>query len=284
MTSGVCPYCGMELVRARPFDVRPYLLEVETAPPVVRAGETTTLRFRTYRPGTDVPVTAFYWGPRQAMASVRHQPGPRFLPAPSSGHGCRRYVVDRRDAAATRLLRADIGLLSQRGLCAAAGTSAGHCGLRSGSHGWPRSSRSETYPLSKTAENLAATIDFDPPRFVAGLTCRVNFHVRDSKTGAPVTDLQTYLGAFGHAFVMSEDRVDYVHVHPLNVLIGSQEDGAPPIFLIPPDADLESIRGGPDVTFEALMPRPGNYRMWVQMRRHDTVQLFVLTFNVIATD
>jgi hypothetical protein len=73
-----------------------------------------------------------------------------------------------------------------------------------------------------------------------------------------------------------------VHVHPLNILIGSQEDGAPPIFLLPPDADLETVRGGPDVTFEALLPRPGNYRVWTQMQRHDKLRTFVFTFKVVA--
>lgn len=282
MTSGVCPYCGMDLVRARPFDVRPYRLEVETAPAVVRAGEKTTLRFRAYRPGTDAPVKAFYWVHTKqwhqfvisedlehyqhihpAMASDGTWSIDAMLPRP----GYYELIADFFPSEGSAQLLSHPLITAGYAQDLVAGSA----------HLVP-----ETYPLTKTAKNLSATIDLDPPQLVAGLTCRVNFHVKDSKTGEPVTDLQTYLGAFGHAFVMSEDRVDYVHVHPLNVLIGSQEDGAPPIFLIPPDADLDAIRGGPDITFEALMPRPGKFRMWVQMQRHDTVELFVLTFNVIA--
>ena len=44
------------------------------------------------------------------------------------------------------------------------------------------------------------------------------FHLTDTRTGRPVTDLQTYLGAFGHTLIMSEDMVDYVHSHPLDIL------------------------------------------------------------------
>ena len=41
------------------------------------------------------------------------------------------------------------------------------------------------------------------------------------------------------------------------------------MFVIPPGADLEKLRGGPDVTFEGLMPKPGRYRAWTQFRRRD---------------
>ena len=54
------------------------------------------------------------------------------------------------------------------------------------------------------------------------------------------------------------------------------------MFLIPPGADLEKIRGGPDVTFEGLIPKPGRYRAWTQFRRGDKVHTFAFTFNAVA--
>ena len=57
------------------------------------------------------------------------------------------------------------------------------------------------------------------------------------------------------------------------------DDGGPPQFLIPPGADLEKLRGGPDVTFEGLMPKPGRYRAWTQFRRNDKVHTFAITFD-----
>ena len=63
--------------------------------------------------------------------------------------------------------------------------------------------------------------------------------------------------------------LDYVHSHSLDILAADDDDGVPQ-FVIPPGADLEKLRGGPDVTFDGLMPKPGRYRAWTQFRRNDT--------------
>ena len=76
----------------------------------------------------------------------------------------------------------------------------------------------------------------------------LRYRLTDS-SGAPVRDLTPYLGAWGHTLILSEDQADYVHSHPLELV---------------PEA---SARGGPEVTFEALLPRPGLYRVWTQFVR-----------------
>ena len=133
---------------------------------------------------------------------------------------------------------------------------------------------------TKTVNDLKATISLDPQAFVAGVYGHITYHLTDSSSGKPVTDLQTYLGAFGHTLIMSADMLDYVHSHPLDILARPDDDGGPPQFVIPPGADLEKLRGGPDVTFEGLMPRPGRYRAWTQFRRHDKIHTFAFTFDV----
>ena len=138
--------------------------------------------------------------------------------------------------------------------------------------------------LTKRVEGITATVAYDPPTFVAGVYGHMNFHLTDTATGRPVTDLQTYLGAFGHTLIMSEDMTDYVHSHPLDILAMADDDAAEPRFLIPPGADLEKLRGGPDVTFEGLMPKPGRYRAWTQFRRNDKLHTFAFTFEVAAAD
>jgi hypothetical protein len=135
--------------------------------------------------------------------------------------------------------------------------------------------------LTKTDGDITATLTSDPQQFVVGLYGHLTYHLTDTATGRPITDLQTYLGAFGHTLIMSEDMAEYVHSHPLDILAMPDDDGGPPVFLIPPDADLEKLRGGPDVTFEGLMPKPGRYRAWTQFRRHDQVHTFAFTFNVV---
>ena len=44
--------------------------------------------------------------------------------------------------------------------------------------------------------------------------------------------------------------------------------------------DRAKLKSGPDVTFEALMPRPGNYRIWTQFLRGDS--LTTVSFTVRA--
>jgi hypothetical protein len=138
----------------------------------------------------------------------------------------------------------------------------------------------DTSPV-KVVGDLTASVSFDPPTFVAGLYGHLIFHLTDTETGRPITDLQTYLGAFGHTLIMSEDMLDYVHSHSLDILAADDDDGVPQ-FVIPPGADLEKLRGGPDVTFDGLMPKPGRYRAWTQLRRNDIVHTFTTTFSVVA--
>jgi hypothetical protein len=134
--------------------------------------------------------------------------------------------------------------------------------------------------LTKTVDDLTARVSYDPSPFVSGLYGHLQFSFTDTATGQPVTDLQTYLGAFGHTLIMSEDLNEYVHSHSLDILAGTRDEDDMPLFLIPPGADLEKLRGGPDVVFDGLMPKPGRYRAWSQFRRRDRIHTFVSTFEV----
>src|SRR5437879_6855578 len=44
--AGKCPRCGMDLVKAAPFDVRDYRLDFRTVPAVVKPGQKMKLLFR----------------------------------------------------------------------------------------------------------------------------------------------------------------------------------------------------------------------------------------------
>jgi len=134
--------------------------------------------------------------------------------------------------------------------------------------------------FTKTVSDITATLSTDPATFAVGQYGHLTYHLTDTATGRPITDLQTYLGAFGHTLIMSEDMVDYVHSHPLDILAMPDDEGGLPVFTIPPGADLEALRGGPTVTFEGLMPKAGRYRAWTQFRRHNQLYTFATTFNV----
>lgn len=101
-------------------------------------------------------------------------------------------------------------------------------------------------PGRVTGDGLAAEVSVDPA--VTGRPATVRFTLSDA-AGAPVTDLQPYLGAMGHLTVISADGRDYVHAHPA--------DGPP--------------TGGNVVSFQAHFPRAGTYKGWGQFRRADRV-------------
>jgi hypothetical protein len=54
--------------------------------------------------------------------------------------------------------------------------------------------------LTRDVDDLRATLSFDPPAFVAGQYGHLNYHLADSATGRPVTDLRR-TGAFGHTLI-----------------------------------------------------------------------------------
>ena len=113
---------------------------------------------------------------------------------------------------------------------------------------------------SKTVDGLTATLTYDPPTFVAGLYGHLSYYLTDASTALAVIDLQPYLGAFGHTLIVSEDLVDYVHSHPIDLTTPYDEGSGPKLFMLPMHAGHsghEEFRGGPEVTFDGLMPRAG---------------------------
>lgn len=69
-----------------------------------------------------------------------------------------------------------------------------------------------------------------------------------TRNGKPVTDLQPYLGSYGHLVALRSGDLAYLHVHP--------DKGGP----------------GPEVSFTATAPSTGMYRLFLdfkQRRRAD---------------
>lgn len=278
--AGRCPRCGMALVRATPFDVRDYELDLRTRPALVSPGETSAWRFSIRHPGTGELVRTFeqvhekryhLFVVSQDMEHFQHIHPEQLadgtwtidVTLPKAGY----YTV-----LSDFLPRGGSSQLIARPL-----VTAGFAGdlAQDAAH-----LVSDVSPV-KVVDDLTATVSYDPPTFVAGLYGHLIFRLTDTRTGRPVTDLQTYLGAFGHTLIMSEDMVDYVHAHPLDIL-ASNDDDSEPRFVIPPGADLEALRGGPEVVFDGLMPKPGRYRAWTQFRRHDQIHTVTTTFTVAA--
>ncbi|MEU4080580.1 hypothetical protein DEJ45_15810 [Streptomyces venezuelae] len=69
-----------------------------------------------------------------------------------------------------------------------------------------------------------------------------------TKGGKPVTDLEPYLGAYGHLVALRDGDLAYLHVHP--------NEGGP----------------GPDVSFTATAPSAGTYRLFLDFQHEGKVR------------
>jgi hypothetical protein len=115
----------------------------------------------------------------------------------------------------------------------------------------------------RQAGDIRVSLTLPADGLVAGRDEKLLYHVVDARTNEPVRDLEPYLAAYGHTLVLSEDTLHYVHAHPIELL-----------------PDDRAARGGPDLTFKALLPRPGRYRLWTQLKRHGTVSTIAFTVDV----
>lgn len=79
------------------------------------------------------------------------------------------------------------------------------------------------------------------------------------RDGRPVTDLQPYLAALGHAVAISSDSQHFVHVHPME---GGEQSG--------------------NVEFHAEFPAPGTYATWFQFQHEGGVVTVPFTLRVDA--
>jgi heavy metal-binding protein len=281
--AGKCPRCGMDLVKAAPFDVRDYQLDFRTVPAVVKPGQKTKLLFRIFHPGTGEAIKKFeVVHERQYHLFVISQDMEYFqhIHPEEQADGTWSIDVTLPKAGYYKILSDFMPGGGSSQFIARPLVTAGYAGDLAGAsaHLVPDT------VSSKTVDGMTATLTYDPTVFSAGQYVHLNFHLTDAATSRPITDLQTYLGAFGHTLIMSEDMVDYVHSHPLDILAKQDDDSGTPQFAIPPGSDLEKLRGGPDVTFEGLMPKPGRFRAWTQFRRNDKIYTFAFTFNVAATE
>ncbi len=277
---GVCPRDGMMLVPSTPFDVRDYNLDFQTVPAAPSAGETLTLRFEVSHPGTGELVRDF--------TIVHEQRYHLFVISQDMQHFEHIHPVQGADGTWSidvvlprpgyyKVLSDFVPRGGTAQFIARPLVTAGYSGNLVASSARLVPDASPT----KVVGDLSATLSYAPATFVAGLYGHLNFYLTDAGTGRPVTDLQTYLGAFGHTLILSEDMVDYVHSHPIDLTTGFDDDGGPMLFMIPMGVDPETLRGGPEVTFDGLMPRAGRYRAFTQFRWRDEVHTFASTFDVL---
>ncbi|MGW0431507.1 hypothetical protein ACWDV4_02995 [Micromonospora sp. NPDC003197] len=92
-----------------------------------------------------------------------------------------------------------------------------------------------------------------------GSTSKLTLNV--SRDGVPVTDLQPYLGAYGHLVALRDGDLAYLHVHP----DGTPGDG--------------KTQPGPAITFHAEVPSAGTYRLFLDFQHGGVVRTAEFTLT-----
>jgi Heavy metal binding domain len=239
--AGVCSRCGMALVPIPPPRIGEYRFDVFTTPR--RGGGVSSFRFVVRDPETGAPVTSFI--------DVHERPFHLF-------------VISRNLATFSHVhpeLRADGSFELRHELPAgeyiligdflpAGGTpqvvqraivTPGYAGALFGP-----APALQPGPVEQVRDGVRIKLESAAPR--PRRTTLLTFHVSDPENGSPITDLEPYLGASGHLLIVSQDATAAIHAHP---------EGA--------------ATAGPTVSFDAVFPAPGRYKLWAQFQRKGRV-------------
>ena len=111
-----------------------------------------------------------------------------------------------------------------------------------------------TDSLTSTVDGYTVTLDGD---LTAGEEAKLTLSV--TRDGEPVTDLEPYLGAYGHLVALRAGDLAYLHVHPEGV---------------PGDGKTEP---GPDVVFFAEVPSRDRYHLYLDFKHEGVVRTAAFT-------
>jgi hypothetical protein len=98
-------------------------------------------------------------------------------------------------------------------------------------------------------------VAIDASTLVSGQASTLLFTIEEGPSGAPVTDIEPYLGAAAHLLLIGADLTEAIHGHP-----DAAKTGA--------------------LSFAPIVPRPGRYMMWLQFQRRGQVSTVPFVIDV----
>lgn len=292
---GKCPKCAMALVSVNPAIADEFVLKMEASPAAPKPNEKVRLKFSIFNPKTSALVKDFallheklfhLFVVSQDLTQFQHI-HPLFNPdgsfsietvLPQAGRYkiyCDFYPVE----GSPQVLQQNIVTFSyQEDLFKAKPTIVPEAVFNK-TVGGEKVTKANADNLgvafsslkAKPLNDLKVELKISALPIIAGKPTELKYHLTDAKTGEDIKDLSPYLGAWGHTLILSEDQTDYVHSHPSEL---------PPGLFDLEELDESKFFGGPEVTFEAMFPEPGNYKIWTQFLRGDTIT--TVTFTVRA--
>jgi hypothetical protein len=120
----------------------------------------------------------------------------------------------------------------------------------------------------------------------AGEELTVGFKVTDDKTGAPVNDLQPYLGEFAHFVIISEDLKNFLHAHPFT---SERPADASPLgrhrrsmrAFHEHGKRTTNAKASPSEVFaHTTFPKSGLFKIWAQFKRRGQIIISPFIVNV----
>lgn len=122
----------------------------------------------------------------------------------------------------------------------------------------------------------------------AGRLTAFRFRVEDAQ-GKPVQDLQPYMGMAAHAEFVRSDLTVFAHVHPAGsapmaalelAQAGLLAYGGEAQNTMSPEMAMTPATVSPEVSFPYGFPKPGDYRLFIQVRRAGQVETGVFDTHV----
>ena len=123
----------------------------------------------------------------------------------------------------------------------------------------------------------------DPGPLRARTALRLRFQVED-REGKPALDLEPYMGMAGHLIILRSDGSVFAHVHPYGSVAMASLELAEKTLASTAMQDMVSMHQQPlssEVAFPYGFPQPGDYRLFVQVKRSGKVETAVFDTSVV---
>jgi hypothetical protein len=117
-----------------------------------------------------------------------------------------------------------------------------------------------------SAGTYAATLATPVIRAADASVGKAEIDISLTKDGRPVTDIQQYMGAFGHLTLVNDDTYEFLHIHPSIVPSSGTAVAGPGIAFVPLGLY------GPI--------KPGTYRAFAEFKPDGTYELFPFTLKI----
>jgi hypothetical protein len=259
---GTCPRCNMDLVPGDPLSLPDFKLKVETTPRVLKPGVPINFRFSVHHPLTGAQAKAFaVMHDKLFHLFVISRDLEEFAHIHPDQHDDGSFsIVHTLPKAGHYKLYADF--LPLGGGAQITGYPFATVGVDTDIVA-ARAKLSPDAVMAKVVDGVKVDLITERATILGGEDVDLIFRFTHGTTDASITDLEKYLGAFGHLVIISEDMTEYVHAHPREE---TQPDPNAPVL------------GGPEVIFDATLPKPGRYRMWLQFQRKGVLSTVSFTF------